>query len=141
MTAHADSAPRARQLVKASAIGAAAGLAGVAAMTLGEELEQKLTKRPDSFVPARALLTLLGRHPGDNEQPAAWNHVMHWSTGALLGALRGVSLVSYRYQGTAGERLAHLRAARVRPNRRERHWSGCTTTVLARSRATCRYPP
>jgi hypothetical protein len=90
MTAHADSAPRARQLVKASAIGAAAGLAGVAAMTLGEELEQKLTKRPDSFVPARALLTLLGRHPGDNEQPAAWNHVMHWSTGALLGALRGV---------------------------------------------------
>ena len=63
---------------------------GVAVMTVGEKIEQAVFKRPDSFVPARALLTLLGRHPGDDVQPRGWNHVMHWSTGALLGALRGV---------------------------------------------------
>ena len=81
---------RGSQLARASALGAAAGLVGVAVMTVGEKIEQALTKRPDSFVPARALLTLLGRRPGDDEQPAVWNHVMHWGTGALLGALRGV---------------------------------------------------
>jgi hypothetical protein len=81
---------RGSQLARASALGAAAGLVGVAVMTVGEKMEQAWTKRPDSFVPARALLTLLGRHPGDDEQPPVWNHVMHWGTGALLGALRGV---------------------------------------------------
>ena len=81
---------RGRELARASALGAAAGLVGVAAMTVGEKLEQAVTKRPDSFVPARALLTLLGGHPRDDEQPPVWNHVMHWGTGALLGALRGV---------------------------------------------------
>lgn len=81
---------RGRELARASAVGGAAGLVGVAVMTAGEKMEQALTKRPDSFVPARALLTLLGRHPGVDDQPPVWNHVMHWSTGALLGALRGV---------------------------------------------------
>jgi hypothetical protein len=81
---------RGRKLARACALGGAAGLAGVAVMTAGEKIEQALTKRPNSFVPARALLTLLGRHPGDDDQPPVWNHVMHWSTGALLGGLRGV---------------------------------------------------
>jgi hypothetical protein len=81
---------RAWPLARATAVGAAAGLVGVAAMTAGEKMEQALTKRPDSYVPARALLTLLGRHPGNEEQPSGWNHLMHWGTGALLGALRGV---------------------------------------------------
>jgi hypothetical protein len=81
---------RGRELARACALGGAAGLAGVAVMTTGEKIEQALTKRPDSFVPARALLTLLGRHPGDDDRPPVWNHVMHWSTGAVLGALRGV---------------------------------------------------
>jgi hypothetical protein len=81
---------RPRALARAAGVGAAAGLAGVAAMTVGEKVEQALTRRPDSYVPARALLTLLGRRPGDTDQPPAWNHAMHWTTGALLGALRGV---------------------------------------------------
>ncbi|WP_127129270.1 hypothetical protein [Georgenia sp. SYP-B2076] len=59
-------------------------------MTAGEKLEQRLTRRPSSYVPARALLTLLGRHPDDGDQPPGWNHAMHWGTGAVLGALRGV---------------------------------------------------
>jgi hypothetical protein len=85
---------RGRALLRASAIGTAAGLVGVAAMTAGEKIEQGLTRRPNSYVPARALLTVLGRQPSDNEQPQMWNHVMHWSTGALLGGLRGLWAVT-----------------------------------------------
>jgi hypothetical protein len=81
---------RAKELARASAIGGAAGLVGVAVMTVGEKIEQALTKRPNSFVPARALLTLLRRRPRDDGQPPMWNHVMHWSTGALLGGSRGL---------------------------------------------------
>lgn len=77
-------------LASAAARGAAAGLVGVAAMTAGEKLEQAVTSRPDSYVPARALLTLLGRRPDDRVQPLVWNHAMHWGTGAALGTLRGV---------------------------------------------------
>lgn len=67
-----------------------AGLAGVAVMTTGEKLEQLVTHRPNSYVPARALLTMLGRSPSDGDQPPVWNHAMHWGTGALLGAVSGV---------------------------------------------------
>src|SRR5213080_4917261 len=81
---------RVPRLAGALAQGAVAGLVGVAAMTLGEKVEQTLTGRPASYVPARALLTLLGRHPSDLEQPTGWNHAMHWGTGALVGGLRGI---------------------------------------------------
>jgi hypothetical protein len=84
------SSSRARRLLPAAGRGALAGLVGVAAMTLAEKAEQAVTARPDSYVPARTLLTLLGRSPGDREQPWLWNHAMHWGTGAALGALRGV---------------------------------------------------
>jgi hypothetical protein len=70
--------------------GALAGAVGAAVMTAGEKVEQALTRRPPSFVPARALLTLLGREPSDTDRPPGWNHAMHWTTGALLGALRGI---------------------------------------------------
>ena len=100
---------RLRTLGTAALTGAGAGLVGVAAMTAGEELEQALTHRPDSYVPARALLTLLGRSPGDDERPLLWNHAMHWGTGAVLGALRGVWAVV----GLRGPR-AHLAHTVVR---------------------------
>ena len=96
-------------LLGAALRGAAAGLAGVAVMTLGEQVEQAVTQRPGSYVPARALLTLLGRHPGDGPQSPLWNHAMHWGTGALLGALRGVWAVV----GLRGPR-AHLAHTVVR---------------------------
>lgn len=78
----------------AAATGAAAGLAGAAVMVVGEKIEQAMTHRPNSYVPARALLTLLGRHPGDDAKPFVWNHLMHYGTGAALGALRGVWAVT-----------------------------------------------
>jgi hypothetical protein len=81
---------RPRALLPAAARGAVAGLVGVAVMTAGEKLEQAVTGRPDSYVPGRTLLTLLGRSAGDTERPPVWNHAMHWGTGAALGALRGV---------------------------------------------------
>ena len=77
-------------LLSAAGKGVVAGLVGVAAMTAGEKAEQAITHRPDSYVAARALLTLLGRHPSDADRPPVWNHAMHWGTGALLGALAGV---------------------------------------------------
>ena len=80
---------RTKELVWGAVLGVGAGLVGVAVMTAGEKVEQLVTGRPNSFVPARALLTALGRPAGDAERPEGWNHTMHWGTGALLGALRG----------------------------------------------------
>ena len=77
-------------LASAAGSGAVAGLAGVAVMTLGEKLEQAVTHRPNSYVPARALLTLLGRHPGDDDRPPVWNYAMHVGTAVAVGVLRGV---------------------------------------------------
>jgi hypothetical protein len=94
----------------AAARGVAAGLLGVAAMTVAEKCEQAVTQRPNSYVPGRALLTLLtGQQPGDREQPLAFNHAMHWGTGALLGALRGM----WAAVGLRGPR-AHLAHTVVR---------------------------
>ncbi len=96
-------------LLLAAAAGAAAGLIGVAAMTASEKIEQLFTRRPSSYVPARVLLTLLGRQAGDRERPFLWNHAMHWGTGAVLGALRGV----WAAVGLRGPR-AHLAHTVVR---------------------------
>lgn len=81
---------RARNVARAAGTGAIAGLIGAGVMVIGEKGEQALTGRPNSYVPARALLTLLGRRPGDDDRPDGWNHLMHFGTGATLGALRGV---------------------------------------------------
>lgn len=81
---------RLRGVLRAAGTGAMAGVAGGAVMTLGEKIEQAVTHRPNSYVPARALLTLLGQRPSDASTPVVWNHLMHYGTAATLGALRGV---------------------------------------------------
>ena len=69
--------------------GAVAGLAGVAVMTVGERLEQRLTGRPDSYVPARVLARLLHlRASGEQSRPLNW--AMHAGQAALVGVVRGV---------------------------------------------------
>lgn len=85
---------RAAGIAGAAVRGALAGLAGAGVMSVGEKVEQQLTSRPDSYVPARTLRTLLGRPTGEAERPPVWNHVMHYATGASLGALRGVWAVT-----------------------------------------------
>jgi hypothetical protein len=72
---------------KAVLQGLLAGLAGVAAMTLAEKLEQLITKRPNSYVPAHTLERLLGIPKQDKD---SINWAMHWGQGILLGAIRGV---------------------------------------------------
>lgn len=67
-----------------------AGVAGVAAMTLGEKLEQAFTNRPDSHVPGRTLAKLTGAAPASQAGQVALNWTMHWGQGILLGAVRGL---------------------------------------------------
>jgi hypothetical protein len=83
-------AQRRTGLLVAAGRGAVAGVVGATVMLVGEKAEQAVTSRPDSYVPGRTLLTLLGRHPTDLARPPVANHVMHFATGALLGALNGV---------------------------------------------------
>ncbi|MFJ5733148.1 hypothetical protein [Streptomyces paradoxus] len=70
--------------------GLVAGTAGGAVMTLGEKIEQVVTGRPDSQVPARVLqrLTGLPEHPGTQPLPVNW--AMHFGQAALLGVLRSI---------------------------------------------------
>ena len=73
---------------RAAMAGVVAGAAGVAVMTVGEQVEQALTRRPDSHVPAKTLQRLLGRdHPRED---VVLNHVMHYGQGAALGAVRAL---------------------------------------------------
>jgi hypothetical protein len=65
------------------------GILGTAVMTAGEKIEQRLTGRPDSYVPARTISRLLGlRRP--NKKSLRRNWAMHWGTGAVLGVVRGL---------------------------------------------------
>ena len=102
---------RRSELAKAAMTGAAAGLVGVAVMTAGEKLEQSLTRRPNSSMPARTLRALLGQRPSDAPQSPLWNHAMHWGTGALLGALRGVWSVTGMRGASATAQHAVVRLA------------------------------
>jgi hypothetical protein len=80
---------RGRTLSDAALRGSVAGLAGGIAMTLGEKIEQALTGRPNSYVPARTLVRVLPLGDPDADR---WtrNMAMHYGTGALVGAVRGV---------------------------------------------------
>jgi hypothetical protein len=68
--------------------GLLAGLAGVAAMTAAEKLEQAVTGRPDSYVPAHTLERLLGLRPRPDRERLGLNRAMHWGQGILLGVVR-----------------------------------------------------
>jgi hypothetical protein len=70
--------------------GLIAGAAGAVVMTLGEKVEQRLTGRPDSHVPARVLQRLTGMSERPRHQPASVNWTMHLGQGALLGVLRSI---------------------------------------------------
>lgn len=70
--------------------GMLAGAGGVAVMTLGEKLEQAITKRPDSFMPAHTLERLLGLEQKPDNRRGTLNMGMHVGQAILLGAWRGV---------------------------------------------------
>jgi hypothetical protein len=70
--------------------GLVAGVVGVAAMTVAEKVEQVVTHRPNSFVPAHTLERLLRLPQKPDEQRLWLNWTMHWGQGVLLGAVRGM---------------------------------------------------
>jgi hypothetical protein len=70
--------------------GMLAGAGGVAAMTLGEKLEQRLTGRPNSYMPAHTLERLLGMAQRRDSERRMLNLGMHAGQAILLGAWRGV---------------------------------------------------
>jgi hypothetical protein len=70
--------------------GLLAGLAGVAAMTAAEKVEQRFTGRPDSQVPGMVLARMRGRTPatGPGLQRRMW--VNHVGMGTGVGVVRGL---------------------------------------------------
>lgn len=70
--------------------GMLAGAGGVAAMTLGEKLEQRLTGRPNSYMPAHTLERLLGMQQRPDRERHLLNLGMHTGQAILLGAWRGL---------------------------------------------------
>lgn len=70
--------------------GLVSGTVGAIVMTLGEKVEQRLTGRPDSHVPARVLERLTGAPEWSGRQPVPVNWAMHFGQAALLGVLRSV---------------------------------------------------
>ena len=81
--------------------GLLAGLAGVAVMTLAEKLEQQLTGRPNSYVPAHTLERLLGMEHKPDEERLMPNWAMHWGQGVALGAVRGM-MAAHGFRGPVG---------------------------------------
>ena len=70
--------------------GLVAGAAGVTAMTLAEKLEQAVTRRSNSYVPAHTLEKLLGL-PAKPDAERLWlNWAMHWGQGIALGPVRAL---------------------------------------------------
>src|SRR5918911_1129158 len=70
--------------------GMLAGAGGAAVMTLGEKLEQRLTSRPDSFMPAHTLERVLGVKQRRDAERRGLNVGMHVGQAILLGAWRGL---------------------------------------------------
>jgi hypothetical protein len=74
---------------RAAALGLLSGLGGAGVMTVAEKLEQAVTGRPNSYMPAHTLGHLLGLRDADRD---SWprNMAMHYGQAALIGSLRGV---------------------------------------------------
>ncbi len=82
-------------------LGLVAGVAGVAAMTLAEKIEQLFTQRPDSYVPGHTLERLLRLPHKPDEERLGLNWTMHWGQGILLGVVRGL-MAEHGFRGPVG---------------------------------------
>lgn len=70
--------------------GAVAGAAGVAVMTVSERLEQAVTGRPDSYVPARTMERTTGMPEHSGRRRERDNLLMHVGVGVTLGVVRSL---------------------------------------------------
>jgi hypothetical protein len=89
---------------KAVGWGLLAGVAGTAVMTACEKLEQRFTRRPNSYVPAHTLERLLGLPRKPDRKRLGLNWAMHWGQSILVGALRGV-MAARGLRGARGSAL------------------------------------
>lgn len=70
--------------------GLVAGAAGTAAMTVSEKLEQAITGRPSSYIPAHSVERMLGLKTKPDEQRRWMNWASHWGLGMVGAPLRGI---------------------------------------------------
>jgi hypothetical protein len=68
--------------------GLLAGTAGAVGMTLTENIEQRITGRPNSYVPARVLQRLAHLPEPAGRPSLALNWAMHFGQGIVLGLVR-----------------------------------------------------
>jgi hypothetical protein len=70
--------------------GILAGLAGTAAITLSQMVEMKLTKRPPSDTPAKAVNKVLHVEASDEAHKQEFVQEVHWTYGTLWGLARSI---------------------------------------------------
>lgn len=70
--------------------GMLAGVVGTAAMLASEKLEQKITGRPNSYIPAHTLERFLGLSTKPDAERTWLNEAAHWALGVVPAALRGI---------------------------------------------------
>lgn len=109
--------PSDRRVLTGAGKGLVAGAVGVAAMTLGEKVEQAFTHRPSSFVPAHTLERLLGLPSEPDRQRHGFNLAMQenitgvgappwtWPRGELLIDLLHKGIYGFA-TGVVADRLA-----------------------------------
>jgi hypothetical protein len=81
--------PSDRRMLIGAGKGLVAGAVGVAAMTLGEKVEQAFTHRPNSFVPAPTLERLLGLPSKPDGQRRGFSLAMPWGQHETAAAQPG----------------------------------------------------
>ena len=70
--------------------GLIAGLAGTAAITLSQFIENKINQKEASFAPADAAGKALGIEASERENRAKLSREVHWTYGTLWGVARGL---------------------------------------------------
>lgn len=77
-------------LAACAGVGALAGLAGTAAMTVSSTVEAKIRGRGSSDTPAKAAGTVLGVQPKDDAGKTRFGVFVHWAYGTGWGTVRGL---------------------------------------------------
>lgn len=95
-------------LAAAAGVGALAGLAGTAAMTLSSTLEARLRGRGSSDTPVQAASSVLGVEPKNEAAKSRFGNLVHWGYGTGWGTVRGLLDVAGLHGPTAAG--AHLGA-------------------------------
>ena len=92
--------------------GVVAGLAGTAAMTLSQAVEQRLSGRSSSTTPAQGVATVSGIVPRDESAESRLNVVAHWTYGTGWGLARAaLDLVGRRGPLASAAHLAAVYGA------------------------------